>query len=117
MLRGILTEWLDVLDAMGATTGTFESGMASAASFTDQLDANQPTFVYLLDRSPRALTRAQQLFDKYRGTFGGVLANLVVVEPIISDRSASLQTGLKAIPQGLIDLRSIVKGNRADFAR
>ena len=59
---------------------------------------------------------AQQLFDKYRGTFGGVLANLVVVEPIISDRSASLQTGLKAIPQGLIDLRSIVKGNRADFA-
>jgi phospholipid/cholesterol/gamma-HCH transport system substrate-binding protein len=116
MLRGILTEWLDVLDAMGATTGTFESGMASAASFTDQLDANQPTFVYLLDRSPRALTRAQQLFDKYRGTFGGVLANLVVVEPIISDRSASLQTGLKAIPQGLIDLRSIVKGNRADFA-
>ena len=81
MLRGILTEW-----------------------------------VYLLDRSPRALTHAQQLFDKYRGTFGGVLANLVVVEPIISDRSASLQTGLKAIPQGLIDLRSIVKGNRADFA-
>ncbi|GED97800.1 MlaD family protein [Gordonia crocea] len=116
MLRGLMSEWLDVLSAMNDTTGTFESGMASAASFTSQLDANQPVFVYLLDHSPRALTRAQKLFDKYRGTFGGVLANLVTVEPIISDRRESLQTGLKAIPQGLLDLRSIVKGDRADFA-
>ena len=116
MLRGLLSEWLDVLAAMGATTATFESGMRAAASFTDQLDANQPVFVYLLDQSPRALDHAQQLFDKYRGTFGAVLANLVSVEPIISDRSASLATGLKTIPQGVIDLRSIVKGDRADFA-
>ncbi|GAB11157.1 Mce family protein [Gordonia araii NBRC 100433] len=116
MLRGLLTEWLDILGAMGATTATFESGMRSAASFTDQLDANQPVFVYLLDHSPRALAHAQRLFDKYRGTFGGVLANLVAVEPIVSDRRESLRTGLKTIPQGLVDLRSIVKGDRADFA-
>jgi len=116
LLKGLLGDWLDVLDAMSDTTGTFESGMASMASFTDQLDANQPTFVYLADQSPAGLQRAQQLFDKYWGTFGGVLANLVTVEPIISDRQQSLQTGLKTIPQGLFDLRSIVKNGRADFS-
>lgn len=115
VLRGLLSEWLDLLDAMGATTQTFESGMRAAASFTDQLDANQPVFVYLLDHSPRALVHAQKLFDKYRGTFGAVVANLVAVEPVISDRRESLRTGLKTIPQGLLDLRSIVKGDRADF--
>ncbi|QKT07698.1 MCE family protein [Gordonia sp. X0973] len=116
LLRGLLSDWLDVLGAMGATIESFESGMRSAASFAGQLNANQPVFVYLLDHSPKALQHAQRLFDKYRGTFGSVLANLVAVEPIISDRSASLRTGLQTIPQGLIDLRSIVKGDRADFA-
>lgn len=115
MLRGLLGDWLDVLDAMADTTGSFESGMKSVANFTDQLDSNQPTFIYLLDHSPAALDRAEQLFDKYRGTFGGVLANLATVEPIISDRAPSLTTGLETIPQGLYDLRSIVKGDRADF--
>ena len=96
---GILTEWLDVLDAMGATTGTFELGWPRRRrSPTSSMRTSRRSF-YLLDLLARALTHAQQLFDKYRGTFGGVLANLVVVEPIISDRSASLQTGLKAIPR------------------
>ena len=45
-----------------------------------------------------------------------MLANLVTVEPIISDRKQSLATGLDTIPQGLRDLRSIVKNGRADFA-
>lgn len=116
MLKALLGDWLEVLDAMDDTRGGFESGMRSAASFTDQLDASQPVFVYLLDHSPEGLDRATALFDKYRGTFGGVLANLVAVEPIISDRSQSLATGLKTIPQGLLDLRSIVKNDRADFA-
>ncbi|UQE75932.1 MlaD family protein [Gordonia sp. PP30] len=116
MLRSLLGDWLDVLGAMDQTRADFESGMASMATFTDQLDAAQPVFVYLLDRSPAALDRATSLFDKYRGTFGGVLANLVAVEPIISDRSSSLATGLRTIPQGLLDLRSIVKNGRADFA-
>ncbi|MFW0786908.1 MlaD family protein [Gordonia sp. CPCC 206044] len=116
ILRGLFDDWLDVLDAMADNTDAFESGMRSTASFTDQLDANQPVFVYLLDHSPAALSHAQGLFDKYRGTFGGVLANLVTVEPIISNREQSLATGLKTIPQGLQDLRSIVKNGRADFA-
>ncbi|EGD54781.1 MlaD family protein [Gordonia neofelifaecis] len=115
LLKGLLGEWVDTLDAMADNTGSFESGMRSAASFTDQLDAAQPVFFYLLDQSPASLTRAQQLFDEYRGTFGGVLANLVTVEPIIANRSPALRTGLKTIPQGLQDLRSIVKNNRADF--
>ncbi|NDK88539.1 MCE family protein [Gordonia desulfuricans] len=116
ILQGLMGDWLDVLGAMSDNTVSFEKGMRSVATFTDQLDANQPVFVYLLDRSPRALDHAQQVFDKYRGTFGGVLANLVAVEPVISDRSASLATGLQTIPQGLKDLRSIVKNGRADFA-
>ncbi|MEZ5210779.1 MlaD family protein [Gordonia sp. (in: high G+C Gram-positive bacteria)] len=116
MLRSLLGDWLDVLGAMDQTRASFETGVASMATFTDRLDAAQPVFVYLLDRSPAGLDRATALFDKYRGTFGGVLANLVAVEPVISDRSASLTTGLQTIPQGLFDLRSIVKNNRADFA-
>ncbi len=116
MLKALLSDWLSALDAMDDTRGGFESGMRAMASFTDQLDAAQPTFVYLLDQSPAGLNRATALFDRYRGTFGGVLANLVAVEPIISDRTASLATGLQTIPQGLLDLRSIVKNNRADFA-
>lgn len=116
VLRGLLGDMLDVLGAMNNQRANFESGMRSMASFTDQLDASQPVFVYLLDHSPAALTKAQNLFDKYRGTFGGVLANLATVEPIISDRNAALATGLKTIPQGLYDLRSIVKNGRADFA-
>ena len=115
ILQGLFGDWLTVLDAMDRNRGSFERGMASAASFTAQLDSQQPVFVYLTDRAPQALERAQALFDKYRGTFGGVMANLVAVEPVISDRTAALQTGLKTIPQGLLDLRSIVKNGRADF--
>ncbi|MCH5641966.1 MULTISPECIES: MlaD family protein [unclassified Gordonia (in: high G+C Gram-positive bacteria)] len=116
ILRGLFDDLLSVLGAMSNNTAAFESGMRSVANFTDQLDANQPTFVYLLDHGPKSLARTRTLFDRYRGTFGGVLANLAVVEPIISDRNAALTTGLNTIPQGLLDLRSIVKGNRADFA-
>lgn len=116
ILQGLFDEWLQVLSAMSNTTTAFEAGMRSAATFTDQLDANQPVFVYLLDKSPESLTSTQALFDKYRGTFGGVMANLAVVEPIISDRDQSLAVGLETIPQGLLDLRSIVKNGRADFA-
>ncbi|GAB88337.1 MlaD family protein, partial [Gordonia rhizosphera] len=54
ILRGLLDDWLDVLGAMSDNTAAFESGMRSTASFTDQLDANQPVFVYLLDHSPKA---------------------------------------------------------------
>ena len=116
MLKSLMGDWLDVLGAMDDTRASFETGMRSVASFTDQLDASQPVFVYLLDQSPEGLAKATALFDKYRGTFGGVLANLATVEPIISDRTPALATGLRTIPQGLMDLRSIVKNNRADFA-
>ncbi|MDL9938227.1 MlaD family protein [Gordonia sp. ABSL1-1] len=116
ILRGLFDDWLKVLDAMSDNTAAFESGMRTTASFTDQLDANQPVFVYMLDKGPAAMKRTKDLFDKYRGTFGGVLANLVTVEPIISDRQQSLITGLETIPRGLQDLRSIVKNGRADFA-
>ncbi|MCR8896879.1 MlaD family protein [Gordonia sp. GONU] len=100
ILQGLFDEWLQVLSAMSNTTTAFEAGMRSAATFTDQLDANQPVFVYLLDKSPESLTRTQALFDKYRGTFGGVMANLAVVEPIISDHDQSLAVGLETIPPG-----------------
>lgn len=115
LIKGLLGDWLTTLDAMSDTSRSFQTGMRTMATFTDQLDANQPVFIHLLDRSPAALTHATELFDRYRGTFGGVLANLAIVEPIIAERDAALATGLNTIPQGLIDLRSIVKNNRADF--
>lgn len=116
LIKGLMGDWLDVLGAMSDTSESFQTGMNTVATFTDQLDSNQPVFVALLDQSPEALHRATELFDRYRGTFGGVLANLAVVEPIIADRDASLATGLETIPMGLQDLRSIVKNDRADFA-
>lgn len=106
----------DLVTAMAAQHDTFVRGMAASARLATQLDASGPVLLYLTDRSPAALASVQRLMDTYGGTFGATLANLAAVTPIISDRTDALATGLSAIPQGLTDLTSIVKGDRADFA-
>ena len=111
----------DLVTTMAAQGNPFIRGMAASARLAKQLDGSGPVFVYLADRSPKALDNLQHLFDTYQGTFGATLANLATVAPIIGDRTESLQTGLSAIPQGLRDLTSIVKKDatgqtRADFA-
>lgn len=115
-LQPLIDGTAELVTTMAAQRDSFVRGMSASARFTHQLDSAGPVFVYLTDHSPQMLTEMRQTLDDYRDTFGSTLANLATVTPIIGDRTESLQTGLTAIPQGLYDLSSIVKGDRADFA-
>ncbi|MGV0836558.1 MCE family protein [Mycolicibacterium thermoresistibile] len=115
-LARLLNGTAELVTTMAATGDPFVAGMGASARLAHQLDASGPVLVYLTDQTPETLDSVQRVFDTYSGTFGATLANLATVAPIISDRHESLQTGLTAIPQGLQDLTSIVKGDRADFA-
>ncbi|TJZ73916.1 MCE family protein [Rhodococcus oryzae] len=116
MLKALLERTTSLVGAMAGQSDSFGRGMAAARNFTEQLDSSAPVLVYLADTSPQALGNARTLFDRYHDTFGAVLANLVTVEPVISDRSDALAAGLVGIPQGLGKLESIVTGDRANFA-
>ncbi|MGW6694997.1 MlaD family protein [Rhodococcus sp. NPDC054953] len=116
MLTSLLTRTTELVTTMAERPDSFVRGMGAARTFTEQLDSNAPVLVYLADTSPAALTRARELFDRYHDTFGAVLANLVTVAPVISDRDAALAAGLTDIPRGLGKLESIVVGDRANFA-
>ncbi|QNG19643.1 MCE family protein [Rhodococcus triatomae] len=115
-LQSLLARTARLVDTMAGESDSFVDGMAAARDLATQLDANAPVLVYLTDQSPQSLANAQQLFDRYQGTFGSVLANLATVEPIIAERSDALASGLVDIPAGLARLESIVTGDRADFA-
>ncbi|MFC7446959.1 MlaD family protein [Rhodococcus daqingensis] len=116
MLKSLLERTTTLVGTMAGQSDSFARGMVAARDFTEQLDSSAPVLVYLADTSPRALDNARQLFDRYHDTFGAVLANLVTVEPIISDRDDALAAGLAGIPRGLGKLESIVTGDRANFA-
>ncbi|MGO4203436.1 MlaD family protein [Rhodococcus sp. TAF43] len=115
-LRSLLTRTASLVGTMAEASDSFVRGMGAARTFTGQLDDNRPVLVYLVDRSPEALTRTRELFDRYHDTFGALLANLATVTPVISDRHDALAAGLDEIPEGLGKLESIVKGDRAEFA-
>lgn len=115
-LQPLIDGATELVTTMAAQGDPFVRGMGAGARLAHQLDDSGPVFLHLTDRSPGALSSVQRLLDTYRGTFGATLANLATAAPIVSDRTESLQTGLTAIPQGLRDLSSIVKGDRADFA-
>lgn len=115
-LRSLLVRSADLLGTMSDSSDAFVRGTGAARTFTEQLDADSPVLVYLVDQSPAALNRTRDLFDRYRDTFGALLADLATVTPVISDRRNALAAGLDEIPEGLGKLESIVKGDRAQFA-
>lgn len=115
-LRELITGTARLVTTMAAQRDAFPAGMRASARMVSQLDASGPVFVHLTDQSPAALANLQRVLDQYSGTFGAMLANLATAMPVISDRSDALATGLVAIPEGLSDLASIVKGDRADFS-
>jgi len=106
----------DLVTTMAANSGAFTGGMHATARMATQLDGSGPVFLYLTEHAPATLGSLQRVLDTYRGTFGATLANLATVAPVIGDRTDALSTGLIALPKGLRDLTSIVKGDRADFA-
>ena len=115
-LRALLEGTAELVTTMAGQRDAFPAGMRASARLAKQLDASGPVLVHLTDRSPAALANVQRVLDTYSGTFGATMANLATALPIISDRTDALATGLVAIPEGLADLTSIVKGNRADFS-
>lgn len=115
-LRSLLVRSADLLGTMSGASDAFVRGTGAAREFTEQLDAGGPVLVHLIDQSPAALNRTRDLFDRYHGTFGALLANLATVTPVVSDRRDALAAGLDDIPEGLGKLESIVKGDRAQFA-
>lgn len=115
-LQALIDGTAELVTTMAAQSDTFVRGMHASARLATQLDASGPVFLHLTERSPAALARLQRVLDTYGGTFGSMLANLATVTPIVGDRTDSLQAGLTALPKGLTDLTSIVKGDRADFA-
>ncbi|MGW0177593.1 MlaD family protein [Rhodococcus sp. NPDC003322] len=115
MLTSLLERTASLVTTMAGESTPFVRGMGAARNFTEQLDTSGPVLVYLADTSPGALDQAHALFDRYHDTFGALLANLVTVAPVISDRQAALASGLNDIPHGLGKLESIVTGDRANF--
>jgi len=115
-LSALIDGTADLVTTMAANRGSFTAGMHASSRLATQLDGSGPVFLYLTEHSPATLNSLQRVLDTYRGTFGATLANLATVAPIIADRTDALSTGLTAIPKGLADLTSIVKGDRADFA-
>lgn len=115
-LSALIDGTADLVTTMAANRGSFTAGMHASSRLATQLDGSGPVFLYLTEHSPTTLKSLQRVLDTYRGTFGATLANLATVAPIIADRTDALSTGLTAIPKGLADLTSIVKGDRADFA-
>lgn len=115
-LRSLLTHTVGLVGTMADEADSLGRGAAAARTLTGQLDDNSPVLVYLVDRSPAALTHTQELLDRYHDTFGALLANLATVTPVVADRRNALAAGLDEIPEGLGKLESIVKGDRAEFA-
>lgn len=111
----IVANGLPLLDTLASHSDAIPRSAQAFRNVSEQLAANQPSLVYLMDRSPDALARTQQLFDTNRDNFGGLLTNLVTVSGTLDDRRPALAAGLESIPDALTSLGSVVHGDRADF--
>ncbi|MBY6410792.1 MCE family protein [Rhodococcus sp. BP-252] len=114
-LANIVDAGLPMLDAVASRADGLPGSAAAVRDITGQLRAQEPSLIYLLDRSPDALTRTQVLLDDTRGTFGALLTNLVSVTGVLADRTPATTALLDAMPTTLGKLTSIVHGDRGDF--
>ncbi|OZF05138.1 MCE family protein [Rhodococcus sp. 15-2388-1-1a] len=114
-LADILDTGLPMLDALAPASNSLPATAAVTRDVTGQLVGNEPSLVYLLDRSPAMLTRTQHLLDDTRGTAGALLTNLVSVTGVLGDRTPALSALLTALPDTLGKLTSVVHGDRGDF--
>ncbi|MGV9744178.1 MlaD family protein [Rhodococcus zopfii] len=115
-LTELLSRTAGLTSTMANSSEQFVDGMAAARTIADTLYANEDRIGEMMTTTPDAMRRVDGVLAANEDSFAAVLANLVDVAPIISDRSAALQTGLVALPRGLAALESIVHGDRADFA-
>lgn len=115
-IASLLNEGLGLVDAMSDNAGTFPGSMRAVRDVSDQLVGSRDSLVYLVDRSPEALARTEELFAATRDDFGVLLTNLVTVGEVIGPRAPSLSAGLDALPAAMKDLTSVVEGDRGNFA-
>ncbi len=78
-IASLLDEGLGLVDAMSDNAGTFPGSMRAVRDVSDQLVGSRDSLVYLVDRSPEALARTEELFAATRDDFGVLLTNLVTV--------------------------------------
>lgn len=114
-IANLITDGLPLLHTLANNSDSLPGTAKAVRNVTDQLAENQPSLVYLLDRSPAALARAQSLLDSTRGNFGALLTNSVTITEILGDRAPSISAGLVSIPDAIGKLTSVVHGDRADF--
>nr|WP_241727163.1 MlaD family protein [Dietzia sp. SLG310A2-38A2] len=114
-LRGMVDDGLLTVRALAARDAPISGSVAVARDVTGQLARQEDTLVYLLDRSPDAMLRAQRLLDTNRESAAGLLANSLVVTPVFRDRGPAWEAGLTQGERGLRGLAGTVRDGRADF--
>lgn len=112
----LLDEGLGLVDALAENSASFPGTVRAVRDVSDQLVGNKDSLVYLLDRSPDALARTEQLFAATQDNFGVLLTNLVTVGEVLGPRTPALRAGLRSIPAALKDLDTVVVGDRGNFS-
>ena len=113
--RGLVGDGLVTVRALAGRDDPVTGSISVARDVTGQLARREDTLVYLLDRSPEAMIRAQGLLDANRENAAGLLANTLVVTPVVRDRGPAWEAGLTQGERGLRALAGTVRGGRADF--
>lgn len=114
-IAGLLDEGLVLVDALADNTESFPGSMRAVRNVSDQLVGSRDSLVYLLDRSPEALARTEELFASTKDNFGVLMTNLVTVGEVLGPRAPSLSAGLDSLPAAMKDLTSVVEGDRGNF--
>lgn len=112
----LLDEGLGLIDSLARNSEGFPGSMRAFRDVSDQLVGSRGSLVYLLDRSPDALARTEELFAGTKDNFGLLMTNLVTVGEVAGPRTPAVTALLDAMPATLADLSGIVKGDRADFS-
>src|SRR5699024_9169847 len=115
-LRGLVDDGLVTMRALAERDAPIQGAATAGRDVTAQLARREDTLVYLLDRSPGALLRAQHLLDANRDIGAGLLANTLVVTPVFRDRGPAWEAGLTQGGRGLRALAGSARDGRADFA-
>lgn len=113
--RGLVGDGLVTVRALADRDDPITGSVSVARDVTGQLARREDTLVYLLDRSPDAMLRAQELLDANRENGAGLLANTLVVTPVVRDRGPAWEAGLTQGERGLRALAGTVRDGRADF--
>lgn len=114
-LRGLVGDTMPTVRALAERQDPVTGSVSVARDVTGQLANREDTLVYLLEQSPEAMLRAQELLDANREDAAGLLANTLVVTPVFRDRGPAWEAGLTQGERGLRALAGTVRDGRADF--